>query len=171
MTSLLKVFMLASVPPAILYAGLLWSSDERGLLTHVLGDWIRTVQERERMDFEGDLFLRSTEVTHKIVADLDSGRLTLREAAAVLRAERESRPAQFRVGWTPRLGESVEECYLRQLFWEAQCRLERNPRRQAILARLRAEYYALRKDDPIESDEASLSPTTSERHAVEEHLH
>ncbi len=171
MSRLLRTFLAAVFPLAILSAGLTWSSDDRESLAHLLGDLIRSVLERERLNSDGAWLFRSSEVTHKIVADLDAGRLTLAEAAAALRAERESRPAWFRVHWKPLPGESVEECYLRQLLWEAESRLERDPRREEILTRLRAEYDALRERAAIRYEEISPPPAGPERPALGELLH
>jgi hypothetical protein len=171
MSSLLRPFLVALVPSAVLYAVFLRSSDEHESLAHLLGDLIHSVQERERIDSEAALFLRSTEVTHKVVADLDAGRLTLAEAAAALRDEHESRPALFRVHWKLLPGESIEECYLRQLLWQAECRLEGDPRREEILTRLRAEYDALRESAAIGYEGASPPPTATERPAPGELLH
>ena len=95
----------------------------------------------------------------------------LAEAAAALRAEHESWPAGFRVHWKPLPGECIEECYLRQLLWETECRLEGDPRREEILTRLRAEYDALRESAAIGYEGSSPPPTAPERPAPGELLH
>jgi hypothetical protein len=138
------------------------SFDERGPLA-VLKDWFQTVRERERLDSEGARLLESTAVTRQIVADLDAGRLSLREAAASLWAERERRPPRLQGVLTSFRGESVEESFLREMLWEAECRLEGDSRRREILARLRAQYHAILNGDATGYEEGVLIPTTREK--------
>jgi hypothetical protein len=148
MTSLVRVLLLTTVPLAILYAGFLMSCDEHGPPA-LLGDWFQAVQERERIDCEGARLLESTAVSRQIIADLDAGRLSFREAAAALWAERKSRPPRLLIFLPSLRDESVEECFLRELLWEAECRLEGDARRREILARLRREYHVIQHGDAM----------------------
>jgi hypothetical protein len=159
MVRLIRVVLLAIAPLTLLSASsLLCSGGDSPLM--LLLQCFQEAQREESLRSEGVVLLDSTKTARQILGDLDAGRLSLREAAAALRAEHEGRPSRFRLPVHPLPGESVDECYMREIVRDAEVRLESDSSRHELLKRLRTEFQATRSH---EEGRDVTSPTPQSR--------
>ena len=127
---------------AALYAVAVLSS---GGDVHTVSAFLRTLRQGQQLEEDQVLLGRSFETGDDIYARLIDGSLSLPEAAAALRSEHESRPAQLRphvAASFPHLPE--EEAFMRVILAKVGYRMADDPRRGEVLDRLRAEYQAYR---------------------------
>lgn len=106
-------------------------------------DYIRAIRKHERLNEDWAMLHRLEEVRQSILSHLIEGKLSLWEAATVLRDEDESQPERLRLpSYRHWLHLNREERYMHLLVFQAEGRLQSDPRRDKILKRLRAELQA-----------------------------
>ena len=93
----------------------------------------------ERLDAQQQALARGCAVSEQIRCDLIEGRLTFRQAIAALAEEDARRPPQARSRFDLLPGRNDEERYGRATLICVENRLRDDPRRDAVVARLRAE--------------------------------
>jgi hypothetical protein len=128
-----------------LSAGSLLRSGEGGSL---LGRWFEQMRRHEQLASDHEVLHASWQRIQDIVTELVEGRLSLREGAARLRAEHESRPEHLRPDIRMFTCDSLEECYMQSMYSLADTRLVNSPHRTKVLARLEKELQAFLKAHP-----------------------
>ena len=123
----------------VLYAA--WAVSPEGL-----GRWpahavapAAEAERAQRLAAQGEALLRHVAVSNEIRQELIAGRLTLREAAAALAEENAGRPASARLRVDLLPGRDDEERWCRSTVTWVGNMMGEGPRRDAALARLRAE--------------------------------
>jgi hypothetical protein len=106
---------------------------------HPVSEYLRSTRQSEQLRDDQVLLLRSFATQDEIHAGLIDGSLSLREAAAALRTEYESRPAHLRP-----VVDATEEGYSLLILLQMDWCLNDDPRRSEVLKRLVAEYQAYR---------------------------
>jgi hypothetical protein len=104
-----------------------------------LADLLHETQRRERLEDDRAILMPIVAEREKIVRDLIEGRRSLRDAAAALRHESESKPPHLRESALRPQGQSIEEYFVRLAFLRAENELKDDSRRDAVLTRLRSE--------------------------------
>jgi hypothetical protein len=104
---------------------------------HPVSEYLRSIRQAEQLRDDQVLLRRSFAARDEIHSGLTDGSLSLREAAADLRTEYESRPAHLRPA-----AATTEEDYLLLILLQMDWCLRDDPRRSEVLERLRAEYQA-----------------------------
>jgi hypothetical protein len=115
-------------------------------------DWVGVPAEGERLDrLEADRerLEHRREVIRALATALAEGRLSLREAAAALRAENLSSPPHLAMHVEYLPGATEEERYCRAMLRHVRAQLEGDGRLPALLARLESEAEALARGRPL----------------------
>jgi hypothetical protein len=129
------------VLPAALYFGdrVLSSGDAPYMRELTLSDLLRESQRESQLNDDGTIISRVNNENRAIIDALIDGRLSLRAAAAAMRAVGASKPAHLRIPEEHLPEQAVEEHYVRRAFKWANYTLTDDPRHDAVLERLRAE--------------------------------
>jgi hypothetical protein len=98
----------------------------------------------ERLAAEGAALKESLRRGDEIRRELIAGRLTLRQAVAALAKENALRPPAVRAQPYLRRAATEEECWCLVVIGSVESMLWLDPSRDAVVARLRAEYEAIR---------------------------
>lgn len=104
-----------------------------------LADWLHEMRRFEQLEADRTFLNYTTVEKVTITADLIEGRLSLCAAADALRQECESKPPHLREQALRPPGQSIEEYFVRLALLRADVELTGDPRRDVVLARLRAE--------------------------------
>jgi hypothetical protein len=97
----------------------------------------------DRLEADREVLERRREVVRSLVSGVIEGRLSLRQAAAVLREENRLSPPHLVMHLEYGPGATEEERYGRAVLAHVRAVLDRDPRRPAVLARVEAEVEAL----------------------------
>jgi len=139
-TLVLCVGFVAAMPAALYLADCACSGEQTPLTRHLtLADLLREMRRFEQLESDRAVLNSTTVEKVKIIADLIEGRLSLCAAADALRQECESKPPHLREHELRPPGQSIEEYFVRLAFLRAESELMNDPRREAVLARLRDE--------------------------------
>jgi hypothetical protein len=128
--------------------------------------------EHERamqLDAEHEIVERNTPAADRIRLELYDGRLSLLQAVADFRAATTWWPRSFQDRIDEFPGSTAEERYCRYLIQRARTDLENDPRGEAVVARLEAqfqEYLTGRAPQPIGKTIRKLSQEGPERSAI-----
>lgn len=149
-TLLLCAGALGLLPAALYLADGMFARQQSPALRKVrLIDGLQQFYRGEQLDADRAILYPSVLTREGILRELIEGRLTLRAAAAVLREQEENKPPHLRIQPDRLPGQSTEDYFLQRALRGAENQLEKDPRRERILARLRGEL----QDYRIEQDE------------------
>jgi hypothetical protein len=136
------IVLVIAVPIVALYAA--WKMPLGGR-ANTWADYLRSIRQREGLVEDRVVLSQSIEAGHDIADRLFDRRLSLREAAAAMRDEIESRPEHLRPPLYPYERKVPrEELYMLQFLIRAENNLHGDPRQGEVLKRLRAELQAYR---------------------------
>jgi hypothetical protein len=97
----------------------------------------------DRLEADREVLEHRREVVRSLVSGVVEGRLSLRQAAAVLRDENSHSPPHLVMHLEYGPGATEDERYARAVLAHVRAVLDRDPQRAAVLARLEAEVEAL----------------------------
>jgi hypothetical protein len=131
---------------------------------HYLAAYLRAVWDRERIEEDKAMLLRTTQLRKDILSGLIQGSLSLQAASDALREDFESRPERLRPCYPPDCPQ-LRGYTLTVLAW-VESELEDDPRRDTILTRLRAEFRANQeardRPKPAEAPRPQIATVTAE---------
>ena len=139
-TLVLCAGVVAALPAALYLADWAYSGEQTPLTRHLtVADLLREMRRFEQLESDRAVLNSTTVEKVKIIADLIEGRVSLCAAGDALRQECESKPPHLREQELRPPGQSIEEYFVRLALLRADVALADDPRRDAVLTRLRAE--------------------------------
>lgn len=139
-TLVLCAGVVAALPAALYLADCAYCGQQTPLTRQLtLADLLREMRRFEQLESDRAVLNSTTVEKEKIIDDLIEGRVSLCTAGDALRQECESKPPHLREQELCPPGQSIEEYFVRLALLRADGALTDNPRRDVVLARLRAE--------------------------------
>jgi hypothetical protein len=106
-----------------------------------LTDVLHEIRRGEQLETDRGLLFPGISEREKLTNELIEGRISLRVAAMDLREHYERKPPYLRQRVACSPGQTLEEYFLRQVLLWVEVALRDDPRRDAVLARLRSELH------------------------------